>query len=106
MNLFHSFLTAVASKEMTKVDINTINQSLTDKKYESFYNENVNVFIDVNELSVPAVSVFINPNGEVLTDKTNAADIIGQLIIKSEKQVYFIEELFKPGVRVEVERVR
>ena len=106
VNMYHSFLTAVAPKEITDVDINTINQALIYKKYESFYNENVNVFIDVNELSIPAVSFFINSNGEVLTDKTNAADIIGQLIINSEKQVDFIEELFKPGVRLEVERVR
>ena len=106
VNLFHSFLTAVAPIEMTNVDINTINLALSDKKYESFYNENMNLLIDENELSIPAVLVFINSRGEVLTDKTNAADIIGQLIISSEKQADFIEELFKPGVRVEVERVR
>jgi hypothetical protein len=64
------------------------------------------LFIDVNELSIPAVSVFIKSNGEVLIDKTNHADIVGQLIINNVKQVDFIEELFKQGVRVEVERVR
>jgi len=64
----------------------------------------LNVIIDENELSIHAVSFFINSSGEVLTDKTNAADIIGQLIINSEKQVDFIEELFKPRVRVEAER--
>lgn len=106
VTLFHSFLTAVAPKEMNDVDYQAINQALADKKYESFYNENLNVFIDVNEISIPAVSVFINSNGEVLIDKTNYADIVGQLIINSVKQVDFIEELFKPGVRVEVERVR
>ena len=60
----------------------------------------------MNELLVSAVSVFINSNGEVLTDKKNDAEIIGQLIINKEKQVDFIEKLYKPGVRVEVERVR
>ena len=106
LTLFHSFLTAVAPKELTDVDINTINQALSDKKYESFYNENMNLLIDENELSIPAVSVFINSRGEVLTDKTNAAELIGQLIISSEKQADFIEELYKLGVRVEVERAR
>jgi hypothetical protein len=106
INLFHSFLTAVAPREMNNIDHQAINQTLLDKKYESFYIENVNMFIDVNELSIPAVSVFINSNGEVLNDKTSAADIVGQLIINSEKQVDFIEKLFKLGVRVEVERVR
>ncbi len=106
VTLFHSFLTAVAPKEMNDVDCQAINQALTDKKYESFYIENVNVFIDVNEISIPAVSVFINSNGEVITDKTNSLDIIGQLIINSAKQVDFVEELFRLGVRVEVEKIR
>lgn len=104
VTLFHSFLTAVAPMKMNDVDINIINQALSDKKYESFYNENMNVFIDVNEISIPAISVFINSNGEVLTDKTSAADIVGQLIINSAKQVDFVEELFKQGVRVDVVR--
>ena len=86
------------------MDLNIINQVLSYKKYQSFYIENVNVLIDVNELSVTAVSVIINSNGEVLTDKTNAAEIVGQLIINCEKQVDFIEELYKPRVRVNVER--
>lgn len=106
VNLFHSFLTAVAPTKMTDVDINAINQALSDNKYESFYNENVNVVIDINEISVPALSVFINSAGEVLSVRTNSAHIIGQLIINREKQVNFIEELYKSGVRVDVERVR
>ena len=53
---------------------------------------------------MPVVSVFINSSGEFLTQKTSRADIQGPLIINSEKQVDFIEELFKLKVRVEVER--
>ena len=36
VNLFHSFLTAVAPIEMTNVYINTINQALTDKNMNRF----------------------------------------------------------------------
>ena len=106
INLLHSFQTAVGPKKITDIDAQKINQALLDKKYKLFYNENVNLVIDVNELSVPALSVFINSAGEVLTEITNGAHIIAQLIINSEKQVEFIQELFKQGVRVEVERVR
>jgi hypothetical protein len=106
VTLFHSFLTAVAPKQINDIDLQAINQVLSNRKYESFYNENVNVIIDVNQLSLPVVSVFLNAKGEVLSDKTKDADIIGQLIINSAKQVDFVEELFKLGVRVEVGRVR
>jgi hypothetical protein len=105
VTLFHSFLTAVAPKQINDIDLQAINQVLSDKKYESFYNENLSVIIDVNQLSVPAISAFVNSNGEVVTGKIKGADIIGQLIINSEKQVDFIGELFKAGVRGVVERV-
>jgi UDP-N-acetylglucosamine--N-acetylmuramyl-(pentapeptide) pyrophosphoryl-undecaprenol N-acetylglucosamine transferase len=51
------------------------------------------VFSSINELEVPAVSVFLNSDGEVFSEKTNGADIIGQLIINSEKQIDFIKEM-------------
>jgi hypothetical protein len=106
INLLHSFLTAVSPTDITNVNLNIINESLLDKQYQSFYIDSVEKQIDVIELEVPAVSVFINSDGEVFSEKTNGGDIIGQLIINSEKQFNFIEELFKLGVRVEVERVR
>jgi hypothetical protein len=105
INLFHSFLTAVSPKDISNINLNIINESLLDKQYQSFYIDSVEKQIDVNELEVPVVSVFINSDGEVFSEKTNGADIIGQLVINSEKQINFIEELFKLGVRVELERV-
>ena len=106
INIFHSFLTAVSPKDISNINLNIINESLLDKQYQSFYIDSIEKQIDVNELEVPAVSVFINSDGEVFSEKTNDADFQGQLIINSGKEVDFIEELFKPGVRVEVERVR
>jgi hypothetical protein len=106
INLLQSFLTAVSPKDITNINLNIINESLLDKQYQSFFIESDEKQIDVNELEVQAVSVFINSEGEVFSEKTNSSDIIGQLIINSEKKVDFIKELFKPGVRVEVERVR
>ncbi len=106
INLFHNFLTAVSPKEVSSINLNIVNESLLDRQYQSFYICSAEKQIDINELEVPAVSVFINSGGEVFSEKTNGGVIIGQLIINSEKQVDFIEELYKPGVRVEVERVR
>jgi hypothetical protein len=106
INLLHSFLTAVSPKDISNINLNIINESLLDKQYQSFYIDSVEKQIDVNELEVPAVSVFLNSDGEVFSEKTNGADIIGQLIINSEKQIDFIKEMNKQGVRAEVERVR
>jgi hypothetical protein len=106
INLLHSFLTAVSPKDISNINLNIINESLLDKQYQSFYIDSIEKQIDVNELDVKAVSVFINSDGEVFSEKTNGGDIIGQLIINSEKKVDFIKELNKLGVRVEVERVR
>lgn len=106
INLFHSFLTAVSPTDITNFNLNIINESLLDKQYQSFYIDSVEKQIDVNELEVPAVSVFINSNGEIFSEKTKDADVQGQLIINSEKEVDFIEELLTPGVRVMVDRVR
>ena len=106
INLLHSFLTAVSPTDITNVNLNIINESLLDKQYQSFYIDSVEKQIDVNELEVQAVSVFINSDGEVFSEKTNGSDIIGQLIINSEKQIDFIKEMNKQGVRAEVERVR
>jgi len=106
LNLFHSFLTAVSPKELSSINLNIINEALLNKKYHSFYIDTAEIKIDVNELAVSVVSVFINSTGDVLSDKNKDADIKGQLIINSEKQVDFIEELQKPGVRLEMERVR
>lgn len=105
INLLHSFLTAVSPKDITNINLNIINESLLDKQYQSFYIDSVEKQIDVNELDVQAVSVFINSDGEVFSEKTNGGDIIGQLIINSEKKLDFIKEMNKPGVRVELERV-
>jgi len=79
---------------------------LLDKEYESFYIDSPKVRIDVNDLSLPAISVFIGENGEPLFETTTEVVIKGQLVVNSKKQVDVIEELHKPGVRVEVERVR
>jgi hypothetical protein len=106
INLLHSFLKAVSPKDISNINLNIINKSLLDKQYESFYIDSVEKQIDVNELEVQAVSVFINSEGEVFSEKTNSSDIIGQLIINSEKKLEFIKEMNKPGVRVELERVR
>jgi hypothetical protein len=106
INLLHSFLTAVSPTDITNVNLNIINESLLDKQYQSFYIDSVEKQIDVNELEMQAVSVFINSDGEVFSEKTNGSDIIGQLIINSEKQIDFIKEMNKQGVRAEVERVR
>jgi hypothetical protein len=106
INLLHSFLTAVSPKDISNINLNIINESLLDKQYQSFYIDSIEKQIDVNELEVPAVSVFINSDGEVISEKTKDADVQGQLIINSEKEFDFIEELFKAGVWVQVERVR
>ena len=108
LNLFHSFLTAVSPKEVSSINLNIINEALLNKKYHSFYIDSAEIKIDVNELAVSVVSVFINSTGDVLSNKNKDADIKGQLIINSEEKVDFVEDLFKLGVRVEVEveRVR
>jgi hypothetical protein len=106
INLLHSFLTAVSPTDITNINLNIINESLLDKQYQSFYICSAEKQINVNELDAPAVSVFLNSDGEVFSEKTNSSDIIGQLIINSEKKLEFIKEMNKPGVRVEVERVK
>ena len=99
-------LTAVSPKEVSSIDSISINNALLDKEYESFYIDSPKVRIDLNDLSVPAISVFIGENREPLFETTTEVVIKGQLVVNSKKQFDVIEELHKPGVRVEVERVR
>jgi hypothetical protein len=105
LNLYHSFLTAVSPKEVSSINLMMINEALHNNAYLSFYIDSSELIINVNDLSVNSISIFVTENGEVLFDKKSGDSIKGQLIVNSEQQKEFIEELSKEGVRVEVERV-
>jgi predicted peroxiredoxin len=105
LNLYHSFLTVVSPKEFSSVNLLIINEALQNQAYQSFYIDSSELIINVNDLSVNSISIFVAKNGEVLFDKKSGVAIKGQLIVNSEQQMDFIEELIKEGVRVEVDRV-
>jgi predicted peroxiredoxin len=105
LNLYHSFLTAVSPKEVSLIKLMMINEALQNQAYHSFYIDSSELFINVYDLSVNSISIFVAENGEVLFDKKSGVAIKGQLIVNSEQQMDFIEELIKEGVRVEVDRV-
>jgi hypothetical protein len=105
LNLYHSFLTAVSPKEVSSIKLMMINEALHNKAYQSFYTDSSELIINVNDLSVNSISIFVAENGEVVFNEIPRVSIKGQLIVNSEQQKEFIEELSKEGVRVEVERV-
>jgi len=105
LNLLHSFLTAVSPKEVSLIKLMMINEALQNQAYQSFYIDSSELSINVSVLSVNSISIFVAENGEVLFDKKSGVAIMGQLIVNSEQQKEFIDELSKVGVRVEVERV-
>lgn len=105
LNLLHHFLTAVSPMEVSTINLMMINEALQNIAYQSFYIDSGEFKISVNELSVNSISIFVAENGEVVFDEIPRVSIKGQLIVNSEQQKEFIEELSKVGVRVEVERV-
>jgi hypothetical protein len=105
LNLLHHFLTAVSPKEVSSINLIMINEALQNIAYQYFYIDSGEFSINVNDLSVNSISIFVAENGEVFFDTKTGVAIKGQLIINSEQQKEFIEELSKVGVRVEVERV-
>jgi hypothetical protein len=105
LNLHYSFLTSVSPKEVSSINLMMINEALQNQAYQSFYIDSSELIINVNDLSVNSISIFVAENGEVSFDKKSGVAIKGQLIVNSEQQKEFIDELSKVGVRVEVERV-
>ena len=105
LNLYHSFLTAVSPKEVSLIKLMMINEVLQNQAYQSFYIDSSELSINVSVLSVNSISIFVAENGEVLFDKKSGFKIKGQLIVNSEQQKGFIDELSKKEVRVEVQRV-
>ena len=97
LNLLHSFLTAVSPKEVSSINLMMINEALQNQAYQSFYIDSSELVINVYDLSVNSISIFVTENCEVLFDKKAGVAIKGQLIVNSEQQMEFIDELSKVG---------
>ena len=106
LNLIYPGFTAVSPKDISKINIDIINEALLDSQYNSFYVDDPELDIDVNTLSVPTFSIYIAENKTLFTEKSNGVKYVGQLIIHKKNLKEIDGFLSKEGVFADLERVR
>jgi hypothetical protein len=106
LNLFYPGFTAVSPKDVSKINIDIINEALLDSQYNSFYVDDPEFEVDVNILSVPAFAIYIAENKTMFTEKSNDIKYVGQLIIHKNNLKQIHEFFTKENVFADLERVR
>ncbi len=105
-NLFYPGFTAVSPKDVSRINVDLINEALLDSHYKSFYVDNSEFEVDVNTLTVPAFAIYIAENKKIFTEKLNDVKYVGQLIILKKDLKEIDTFLSKEGVFADLERVR
>jgi hypothetical protein len=106
LNLFYPGFTAVSPKDVSKINIDLINEALLNSHYNSFYVDDQELDVDVNTLSASAFAIYIAENKTVVTEKSNGVKYLGQLIIHKKNLKEIDGFLSKEVVFADLERVR